>query len=275
MKRSEEATIFPNFLVKSTFGSLDLHTNLASSLLFVVTWQIETKITSAWLLHNFFEKPFSIQFVNVPDFISNLKRSVVAWCSDGMQSWRPRAKSIPPKPKIFRSVSENDRKKISFEWKVFPKTLLWTRRIEFRKPCQKFLQEARKIFVQSSKMIKKHNFFRKKNPKKFQWTCRMQFWHPPKKTFDRNAQNFPLNWQKVWKIGFFKKISFPQKLTVDTLIAVLTTPAKNIRQKAELFSLKVQNWLKSIFFLKKYVFFTLLLWTRRKQFWQPCRKKNC
>ena len=90
------------------------------------------------------------------------------------QNFARRRKRFARKPKVFWFPSGNDEKNEFSRRKILLQMFLWTRRMQFRQPCKKVLQNSRKsltegrnFFAQCQKMLEKIQFFFKKNSLKF------------------------------------------------------------------------------------------------------------
>ena len=121
-------------------------------------------------------------------------------------------------------------------------------------------------------MIKILYLFLKKNPQKFFLRRRMQFGNFATILSPKDQLFLLISRKRSTDCKYHRIIFFPQKFRLDTSGAVLKTMPQVFRQIAKRFCSKFESDKYYLIFWKDLKLLKMFFWTRRMQFWQPCRK---
>ena len=149
-----------------------------------------------------------------------------------------------------------------------PKMLVWTCRMQFRKPCRFYLPKVLKFFDQNPELIKKWHFFRKHffSSKSSSGHVNRSFDNAAKK-FSPKLRNFFAQSQEINNNFFSKNILILKLLLWKGRIKFWQTCRKFFTMSPKIFCSKPNIFLKKqkkIF--KNLIFLKMFPWTRRVHF---------
>ena len=142
----------------------------------------------------------------------------------------------------------------------------WTTTLHFWQTLPKFFRQKLDNFLQliKSESDEKNCNFSKKILITFLWRHQMQFWETSRKFLPKFRKCFAQSLKTLRSYFFSEKIS--SKDSSGHVECIFDHPA-------DIFSPNVRNWIKNqIYFSQKKFIPSVLLWTRRMQFWQAFRR---